>query len=60
MELQEALKVLIEEEHTGDFVYTIRDRAGEMADGFKGSSWDHPRVTRWSEAVERLTQEMKR
>lgn len=60
MDLKEAIKVVVEEEHLGDFVYTVRDRAMESDPRFRGNSWDHPRVARFSQAVERLTQELKK
>ncbi len=59
MELKEAIKVLIEEEHLGDFVYNVRERANSD-NTFTGNSWDHPRVKRFSEAVTRLQQELTR
>lgn len=57
MDLKEALKVLLEEEHIGDFVYTVRERAVTQA--FADNSWEHPRVIRYSDAVVYLTSVMK-
>ncbi len=54
MTLNEAIVYLLDEFHLGDQVYTVRDRAVESGDGFKGSSWDHPAVARFSEAVTAL------
>ena len=56
MTLVEAIRVLVREEHIGDFVYNIRERAMGEQDGYKGDSWDHPRVKRFSEAVSVLEQ----
>lgn len=53
MTLKEAIKVLVDEEHIGDFVYDIKERAYEDR-SFKGNSWDHPRVKRFSDAVAAL------
>ena len=56
MTLTEALKVVVEEEHLEDFIYTVRERACQSGDGYKGKSWDHPRVKRFNEAVRILKQ----
>jgi hypothetical protein len=47
--LNEALRILVEEEHLGDWVYDIRERALSNDPDFEGSSWDHPRVKRFGE-----------
>jgi len=57
MTLKEAIKILIEDEFLGDFVYDIRERC--LDDEFKGNSWDHPRVLRFNDAVNRLREELK-
>lgn len=53
MTLREAIRVLVEEEHIGDFVYNVRERTYEDT-SYKGNSWDHPRVKRFSDAVTAL------
>lgn len=60
MTLLEALRVVLREEHLADTVYSVKSRAGEMGDGFTGNLWDHPRVGRFSEAVDTLEVELKR
>jgi hypothetical protein len=59
MDLQTALKTLLDDESVGDFIYSIRDRAGESGEPFEGSSWDHPRVRAYSDAIEALTKFQK-
>lgn len=59
MTLKEALQIVIVDESLEDFVYDIRSRAVEGGPKFDGNSWDHPRVTRWAAAVERLKEELK-
>lgn len=47
---RQALKVVLEDEHLEDKVYDVRERAaGDV--GWKGDSWDHPRVKAFSDAV---------
>lgn len=53
MTLREALQIVVRDESLGDHVYSVRDRAAGDAT-FKGNTWDHPRVTRFSEAVTTL------
>ena len=53
MTLRTAIKILVEEEHIGDFVYNVRERALDDSN-YKGNSWDHPRVKRFSDAVTAL------
>lgn len=50
MTLREALRILVEDEHLGDWIYDIKERTYEDAT-YKGRSWDHPRVKRFSDAV---------
>lgn len=50
-EVINALKVLIEQESIGDFVYDIREREGE--------GWDGPRVVAFSDAVQVLSEFLK-
>lgn len=59
MDLKEAIKVLVNEEHLGDFIYNIRDRVNSSGERFEGSSWDHPRVKRFSDAVKALEDYIK-
>lgn len=59
MDLKEALKVILEEEHIGDFIYNVRERAVQDP-SYKGDSWHHPRVKRYGDAVARLTEELKK
>jgi hypothetical protein len=55
--LHDAIRVLIHEEHIGDYVYQVRERA--LSDpSFSGSTWDHPRVKKFSDAVKRLADEV--
>ena len=51
MKVKEALHVILKEEHLGDWIYDVRDRARESDLAYKDNSWKHPRVTRFSEAV---------
>lgn len=57
-ELLAALKVLLKE-NLGDWIYDVRARAVEDGDGFEGNSWDHPRVTVFSEAVTTISNAVK-
>lgn len=50
MDLKEAIKVLVEDEFIGDFIYNVRERTYEDSN-FRGNSWDHPRVKRYGNAV---------
>lgn len=59
MTLKEAITVLVKDEHLGDFVYNVRDNANGSGDGYKGNSWDHPRVKKFSEAVTALENYLK-
>lgn len=59
MTLLEALKVLVDDEHIGDHIYYIRDNAIGDDPSYKGNSWDHPRVKRFSDAVHVIEQEVK-
>lgn len=59
MELKEAIRILVKDENLGDFIYNVRERANESG-RFKGNSWDHPRVKRFSDAVTRLEEELKK
>ena len=56
MTLIEAIAVLINEEHIGDFIYNIRERT-DLSE-FTGNSWNHPRVKQYSDAVQRLSSEL--
>lgn len=52
-ELRAAIGVLLNDEKIGDFVYHVRESA--MSDGtFAGNAWDHPRVTKFCKAVDKL------
>jgi hypothetical protein len=51
MTLQEAIAYLLDEFHLGDYVYQVKERITEP---FDGSLWDHPKVTKFSEAVKAL------
>lgn len=57
-ELLAALRVLLRE-NLGDWVYDVRSRAAESGDGYAGNSWDHPRVTEFSEAVQTIAKHVK-
>lgn len=57
-ELLAALKVLLSES-LGDWIYDVRSRASESGDGFDGNSWDHPRVTAFSDAVTTVERAVK-
>ena len=54
MTLDAAIRYLLDEFHLGDQVYTVRDRAVESGDGFKGNSWDHPMVSKFQAALDAL------
>jgi hypothetical protein len=54
MDLKEAIRVMVKEEHLGDWVYDVRSRAMESGDGYKGNLWHHPRVNRFCEALKVL------
>lgn len=55
MTLKEAIVYLLDEFHLADQVYTVRSRAVESGDPtFIGNSWEHPAVTKFSEAIEAL------
>ncbi len=58
MTLNEAINLLVNKEHIGDFIYTIRERTYEDR-AFKGNSWDHPRVKAYSDAVKVLEDYLK-
>lgn len=53
MTLDEAIVALVDEFSLGDFIYNVRENL-DLRD-FKGNSWDHPRVMRFSDAVVALT-----
>ena len=53
MTLREAIKVLVKDEYIGDFVYSVRERVLSDTE-YKGSSWDHPRVKHYADAVAAL------
>ena len=59
MTLIEAIRVLVVDAHIEDFIYTVRECAMGEHDGYEGSSWDHPRVKRFSDAVSRLKNELR-
>ncbi len=69
MKLKEAVRILVEEEFLEDWIYDIRDRAREeerneqwgnfFEDNPEASSWDHPRVERFSEVCETLKEYLK-
>jgi hypothetical protein len=54
-ELLEAVRTVDELHNLDDAIYDVRARLLEIEDEegstFEGSSWDHPRVLRYSEAV---------
>lgn len=54
MTLQEAIVYLLDEFHLEDKVYDVRDRAMTSGDSFEGSSWDHPAVLKFGEAIKAL------
>ena len=60
MDLREAIHVLVVEESVGDFIYEVRERAISNDPTFHGSSWFHPRVTRWNAAVMTLKAYLER
>lgn len=58
-DLLAALRTLVAE-NLGDWIYDVRESAAGSGDGFEGSSWDHPRVKAFSDAValiERIVKE---
>lgn len=54
MTLKEALKIILKDECIGDYIYSVRANASETDVEYQGSSWDHPRVTAFSAAVDVL------
>jgi hypothetical protein len=53
MELKEAIRILLKEEHLEDWIYDVRERTHEDS-GWKGDSWEHPRVVRFGEVCNTL------
>lgn len=51
-ELIAAIKTINELHPLGDAIYKVRESIDWTAEPFDGSSWDHPRVKRYSDAVE--------
>lgn len=51
MTVAEAMQVVLYDEFLGDSVYSVRDQAVGFDPTWEGSSWDHPRVMRFTEAV---------
>ena len=60
MTLQDALEILVEQEHIADWVYRVRDRVILIDPTFQGNPWEHPRVIAFGEAVQTLQAELKR
>ncbi len=58
MTREEAIDALVNEFHIGDYVYNVRERVTEDREWFmanpQASSWDHPKVKRFSDAVTAL------
>jgi len=54
MSLKGAIKSLLEEFHIEDYIYNVRARAAESGDKFEGSSWDHPKVKKFSDILTTL------
>lgn len=53
-ELQAAIDALVNELHIADYIYDVRESiSGDSS--HSGSSWDHPKVKRFSECVAVLT-----
>lgn len=51
----QALRIVVIDESLGDFVYAVREKT--LSDvSYAGSSWDHPRVKAFSDAVQILTE----
>lgn len=57
-ELLDALRVVVDDESLGDFIYSVRERTHEDED-WTGSSWDHPRTVAFGEAVDVLTRYLR-
>lgn len=51
-ELIAAIKTVNELHPLGDAIYQVRESIDWTAEPFDGRSWDHPRVKRYSDAVE--------
>lgn len=49
----EIAKALIEEFHIEDYIYDVRESTYEDK-SFVGSSWDHPKVQRFSDVCDEL------
>lgn len=56
----DALKIVNALHPLGDAVYAVRDRAASDPSFTGDSTWDHPDVKRYSDAVGVLDDEMKR
>ena len=54
MTIHDAVAYLLDEFYLGDKVYDVRSRALETDGVFAGNSWEHPAVTKFSEAVKAL------
>lgn len=55
-----AIRTVNEQHDLGDAIYDVRERfGGDPVDGqpFTGSSWEHPTVTRYNDAVTVLRDE---
>jgi hypothetical protein len=64
MTLDEAIVALIDEFSIGDSIYEVRERSLNDREWYQANphatSWDHPKVTRFSEAVSTLEEHAKR
>lgn len=58
-ELMQALRDLHNIHDLEDAVYSVREEIDWEAEPFDGSSWDHPRVKKYSEAVETILQALE-
>lgn len=58
-ELLKALHTINEIHGLGDAIYEVREGIDWQAEPFSGSSWDHPRVKRYSDAVDVVERALK-
>jgi hypothetical protein len=56
--IEAAIKTINKHHNLGDAVYAVRDKAAESMPDGDGSTWDHPDVKAYSDAVTALQKEL--
>jgi hypothetical protein len=56
--IEEAVKTINKHHNLGDAVYDVRSHAAESMPDGDGSTWDHPDVKAYSDAVSALQKEL--